>query len=323
MTYFTRWAVGLLLAGAVLMLGGCISVPFNRQEPLRYVELAGSGQPVVYMLRIDGVISSDSSREGLVNPVVAPSTVERVRMELERLETDHIRPAALLLRINSPGGTVTASDIIYHELSEYKRKTGVPVVALVLDMAASGGYYVAMASDSIVAHPTGVVGSVGVIVPAVNIFQLLDKFGIKDTSVTSGPFKSLYTPTKPVQPEHQKVIQALVDDMYRQFVGVVADGRKGRLKQPVEKLADGRVFSAREALRLGLVDKVGYFEDGLQEVRRLTGLSEFRLVTLERKPREDDTSTRYMRRDGASPMAGLLFSPASSMSPFYYLWWPN
>jgi protease-4 len=317
------WIGTLVLLAAT---AGCITIPLNQRRPIEYYEVAGEGAAFVYMLRIDGIITAESSVQGIITGDQIPGTVEQVRFQLDRLEADHTIPAALLVRINSPGGTVTASDIIYHELLTFKQRHKIPIVVLMMDIAASGGYYISMAGDTIVAHPTTTTGSLGVIVPAYNFSPLMEKWGVEDMSITSGPMKDLLSPTKPEKAEQRAVIQSVVNDLYQQFLTVVRNGRGDRLRGALETLADGRIYTANQAKAVGLIDRVGYFPEAVEELRRLTGLRQFRVVTLAARPDQGDVNI-YMQarepkaRPGALTAAlGLEQGP---FAPFWYLWLPR
>jgi protease-4 len=311
----------------LLIVAGCISIPFNQRKPIQYFELAGEGTPFVYLLRIDGIITAESSIQGVIRGDEIPGTVEQVRFQLDRLEADRALPAGLIVRINSPGGTVTASDIVYHELLSFKQRHKIPIVVLMMDVAASGGYYIAMSGDSVVAHPTTTTGSLGVIVPAYNVSQLLEKWGVQDMSVTSGPMKDLLSATKPERTEQRAIVQSVVNDLYQQFLAVVRNGRGDRLKGPLETLADGRIYTANQAKAVGLIDRVGYFQDSIEEMHRLTGLRQFRVVTLASQPDNSEVNI-YMgathkpqARPGSLTTAlGLEQAP---VAPFWYLWIPQ
>jgi protease-4 len=317
------------LAGVLfgtLALGGCINIPLNARKPLNYYDLAGQGDAIVYLMRIDGIITSETSVRGVITGESIPGTVEQVRFQLDRIEADGVPLRGLIVRINSPGGTVTASDIIHHELLAFKQRHRVPVVVLMMDVAASGGYYVAMAGDSLVAHPTTTTGSLGVIVPGLNVAALMEQYGLEDTSIASGPMKDLLSMTRPVRADHVAVVQSVVDDLHQRFIKVIQDGRGNRLKAPVRNLADGRIYTANQALAAGLVDKVGYFDEAVAEMRRLTGLHQFRIVTLSVEPEQGEANL-YMAqpnrtRAQGSPVAGLLGLEQGQMAPFYYLWIP-
>ena len=172
---------------------------------------------------------------------------------------------AVVLRINSPGGAVTASDIMYRDLLNFRRETGKPVVACMMDVAASGGYYLAMGCDRIYAHSTTVTGSIGVIMSLYNATGLLKMAGVKTEPIKSGPNKDIGNPGRPMTDEERAILQGMVNGFYQQFVDVVSKSRKEHLtREQVLALADGRVYTGVEAHKLGLVDEVGYLEDALK-----------------------------------------------------------
>src|SRR5262249_43032332 len=167
----------------------------------------------------------------------------------------------VVLRIDSPGGSVSASDTLYHEILSWKTEKKKPVVAFFNGLSTSGAYYLAMASDQIVAHPASVTGSIGVIMPGLSIEGLMDKYGVADQTLTSGPFKDTGSLFRDMRPDEKKQLQSVIDDLYGRFTEVVATGRPALDKAKIHSLADGRVYSAQQALAVGLVDRLGYLED--------------------------------------------------------------
>lgn len=177
---------------------------------------------------------------------------------------------AILLEINSPGGGVTDSDIIYNALINFKKsgRGGRKVIVLMGDLCASGGYYIASAADYIMAHPTTTLGSIGVIMPNVNAAGLAEKVGLKEEPIVSGKNKSMGGIFGDLTEEQRGILQEVVDTSYERFVGIVAKGRNLSVGQ-VKDFADGRVFSAERGKELGLVDGIGYYEDATQVVEKL------------------------------------------------------
>ena len=166
---------------------------------------------------------------------------------------EHLK--GILLVVDSPGGGVTASDRMYEELKHFKDTKKIPVVAVFEDVAASGGYYVAMASDHIMAHPTTITGSIGVISHFFDFSELMGKMGVQENTIKSlnwegkESFKDIGSPYRKMKPEERKLMQAMITEMWERFTTVVAEGRKGKLTlEEVRKLADGRVFSGGAAL---------------------------------------------------------------------------
>ena len=174
----------------------------------------------------------------------------------------------LLLDIDSPGGAVDPSDVLYRELRRFREETGKPVVARMNGVAASGAFYIAMGADKILAHPSCLTGSIGVIMQSWNGAGLLDRFGVELVTLTSGPNKDLLNPGKPVSAEHREILQGIVDDAYVSFVDAVATGRDLDAAR-VREIADGRIYTARQAQELGLVDAVGYQPELLDMLREV------------------------------------------------------
>ncbi len=175
---------------------------------------------------------------------------------------------AIVLRVNSPGGSVMGSDEIYHAL----KKSGKPVVVYMGELAASGGYYVSMAGERIFAHPNTLTGSIGVISEFTNIKGLYEKLGIQSTIVKSGENKDFGSPTTPFTEEDRKLWQAVIDETYEGFVKLIADNR-GMTVEEVKKLADGRVYTGQQALALKLIDELGYLQDAIDEAASRGGIS--------------------------------------------------
>lgn len=166
----------------------------------------------------------------------------------------------IILYVNSPGGGVYESDELYLKLKEYKEKTGCPIWTYMSSQACSGGYYISMATDKIYANRNTWTGSIGVIISSTNVKGLYDKLGIKEVDITSGTNKAMGSPGIEMTDEHRKILQSLVDEAYEQFAGIVAEGRKMDINK-VKPIADGRIYSAKQALDLGLVDKVDTYEN--------------------------------------------------------------
>lgn len=189
---------------------------------------------------------------------------------------------AVVLRINSPGGTVTAAELMHREIIEFKRRTGKPVVAVFMDVAASGGYYIACACDEIVAHQSTVTGSIGVIMQMFNVTSTMEKLGIAADAITSGPYKDAGSPLRQMKPNERDLFQAMVDDMYAQFVKVVDEGRPNLDEAAVRKLADGRVYSADQALAAGLIDRIGSLRDAVGVAKQRAGVDSVKLIAYRR-----------------------------------------
>lgn len=309
------------LAVSLLSLAGCSVVSIDltpRVRPLEESTLEGSGSGKVLLIDLSGVLAEEPIFTLESRPQVP--LLARIREELKKAEDDD-QVRAVVLRINSPGGTVTASDILYHEVMSFKARRKVPVVASILDVGASGGYYVALAADRIVAHPTTVTGSIGVLMLTVNASGLLEKIGVSASYVKSGEFKDMGSPFRGIRPEERALFQDLIDRFYGRFVELVARSRKMD-EARVRAFADGRIYTAGEALSLGLIDQIGYLEEAIAGARAAAGLAEAKVVTYHR-PRQY-RATIYSAADPPTPTATLpdLARLVTSGPKFLYLWWP-
>jgi protease IV len=271
--------VRLCLVAAIAFQAGCITVNLIEPSgPVKEVQLSGTGADKVLLLDLSGVISAQD-REGIIPQ---PNMLATFKEELTRaLKDDKIK--AVVVRINSPGGTVTASDIMYHELREFKAKKKVPVIVSMMDVAASGGYYLAMAGDSILVHPSTVTGSIGVIMLTVNARGLLEKVGVEANAITSGPRKDMGSPFRVMTPEERGIFQAVIDSFYYRFLTVVQEGRPNLSAEQIKKLADGRIYSGDQAKAAGLIDEIGYLDDAIEMAKKKASLTEARVVTYGRR----------------------------------------
>jgi len=188
---------------------------------------------------------------------------------------------AVVLRIESPGGTIGASQEIYEEVKKI-RESGKIIVASMGNVAASGGYYVACGADKIVANPGTITGSIGVIAEFFNISELVDKFGLKFEIVKSGKFKDSGSPYRTLTTEERKYFQELIDDSFQQFVEVVHKER-GIDKEKLLKIADGRIFTGQQAKELNLVDELGSYEDAISLTIKMAGISEDAKIIREKR----------------------------------------
>ncbi|MDH5306473.1 MAG: signal peptide peptidase SppA, partial [Myxococcales bacterium] len=289
-------------------------------KPLVEKVVYGETGPKILMLQVEGMIREGSGARSMLG-FAEEGMLARLREELDRArEDDEIR--AILLRINSPGGTVTASDILYHEILRFKREQKIPVIAQLMGVAASGGYYVAMAADEIVAHPTTVTGSIGVIWANVNIAGLMEKFGIEDQTIRTGPFKDAGSMLRPMRPEERAQLQSVLNDMFNRFKEVVGRGRRELSSKQIDELADGRIFSAKQALENGLVDAVGSLEDAVERAQTRAGIGKSRVVTYHRP---DEYRQNLYTRMPPVEIALRLPSPWPEIRgpAFLYLWSPG
>src|SRR5262249_55063967 len=224
----------------------------------------------VAIIDVEGLILNAKTGGLLTGDSDNPVSLFRERLHAA---ADDGRVKAVVLRINSPGGGGTASDILYRELLHFRKETGKPVVACMMDVAASGGYYVAMGSDVVYAHPTTVTGSIGVIMSLYDASGLFAKLGVASNPIKSGPNKDIGNPARPMSDGERAILQGMIDQFYGEFVKVVARGR-GLSEERVRALADGRIYTGMEAQELGLVDHVGYLEDAIAVAKSMAGISD-------------------------------------------------
>jgi protease-4 len=267
-------------------------------------------------------VISDQPDEGLLR--TQPSMVQEVVAQLRRAAQDP-QIKALLLKINSPGGTVTASDIIYHELVAFKKQTNAKVVVSMMDVTASGGYYVCLPAEWIMAHPTTLTGSVGVIFARPGVSGFMEKAGLRMEVSTSGKLKDMGSPFRPPTEEEQAIFKELTNGLADRFLNLVVQHRKVSPQQR-EQISTARVFLADDAKELGLVDQIGYLNDAIAKARELAGLPPHaRVIAYRRQVSEDDNiynpAVRY-RNGGGNALVPPVLKPLSGSSEagFYYLW---
>jgi protease-4 len=277
---YLKWSIYLLC----IILAGCayIKIPvYPSLQPFEETVLDGKGEKKILLVDIAGVISEKKESTGL-GLAQKSSLIDRIKEELQKAEDDNAIVGAII-RINSPGGSVTATDIIHHELTAYKKESKVRMLACLTGVATSGAYYIASAADEIIAHPTAITGGIGVIAMKFTVEKLLSKIGIEDETIKSGDKKDLWTPFRPSTPEETKIMQEIIDAFHERFVHVVYEGRKRQLtKEEIERLADGRIFTAAQALDAKLIDRVGYLDEALEEMKASLKLKDARLVTYHR-----------------------------------------
>lgn len=194
---------------------------------------------------------------------------ESIVRQLKRYAEDDNVPA-IVLRIDSPGGVAAASQEIYEQIKAVRRE-GKKVVVSMGGLAASAGYYVACAADSIIANPASLTGSIGVQMLFPSTEELFKKIGVEFRVVKSGSYKDIGSPHRPMTEEEKRLLQEVIDDTYHQFVDVIVEER-GLAREKVLSLADGRIFSGRQALELGLVDRLGSYEDAIATAARMGGI---------------------------------------------------
>jgi protease-4 len=321
----------IIVACALLLFaGGCGFPSFlitpvqntSKLEEQTVKEGSGWSQPKIAMIEVEGMLIN-ARAGGFLQP--GENKLSLFTQQLERAEKDEA-VKAVVLRINSPGGTVTCTDTMYQDLVKFRQKTHKPVIASTQEICASGGYYVACGSDQIVAHPTSVVGSIGVIFETFDASEGLDKLGIKSEAIKSGPLKDMGSPFRPLDSDARAVMQGMVNEYYARFLSVVKDNRKQLAESDHVKLAtDGRVFSGEQALKLGLVDRIGLLDDAIDLAKQMSKSPGAKVVMYKRP--YGYSGSIYAETSAPAPQSNVmtLQLPESAMflpSGFYYLWRP-
>ena len=294
MTSNQKWLLGIfvtfiILIGVVGLITALI-VGLGGEN----MTLSGGFGERVGIIEVEGVI--EDSRE----------TLRQIEM---MAEDDRVK--AVLVRVNSPGGAVAPSQEIHKALNELRTEHEKPVVVSMSTVAASGGYYISCSADSVLALPGTLTGSIGVILQFPDLQEIFRKVGIGMETIKSGPNKDIGSPFREMSERDRELLQEMVDDVYGQFVEAVVEGR-GLSEDSVRAVADGRIFSGRQALELGLIDRTGSYHDALAVAGRMCGLGDDPETTKAKKPKPSLfdvlTETAGSFSDPAGPL-GSLSSP--------------
>ena len=253
------------------------------------VAVVSTGANATYFQTGSQVVETFHSYSSSAQPKVAIVTISGTILggdgfasrQIDRIEEDE-NVRAIVLRIDSPGGTVSGSDELHHRISALAAEREIPVVVSMGSIAASGGYYIAMASggeeDVMFAEPATLTGSVGVLIPNYDFSQLLQRYDIADATVASGPLKQMLSPTKARTPEledrERQVLQSLVDEMFERFSSIVRTGRPKITDEQFAEIGTGRIFTAQQAKEVGLIDRIGFLDDAVARAVELTGLAD-------------------------------------------------
>lgn len=275
---------GVFIAGMALLVekANHLAVADNRIQRTAIQQSYFGNPDTIAVIRVDGVITSGKSDSSSTSSHDVSDIINNL------LDDDSISLKALIVAVDSPGGELTASDVMFHAINKVKQR-GIPVVVQMESMAASGGYYISSHADHIVANPTTLTGSIGVIITGINVREGMDKLGVRSQVFTSGSFKDMLSPMRDMRPDEAAYVQGMVDESYQRFVMLVSSGRKisvDRLRQ--SQAIDGRIISGKNALALGLVDSLGYWEDAVAKARELSGSPDASVVMYQRKPTFSD-----------------------------------
>jgi protease-4 len=269
--HFWRKALWLFAAG----LGGLMLIN------LLFPELDWSTDDRIALIRVEGVILDSQTTIG----------------ELKRF-SENPSVKAIVIRIDSPGGGVVPSQEIYDAVKRVRSKSNKAVIASMGSVAASGGYYIAAATDRIVANPGTLTGSIGVIMETANVEGLLQKIGVEGVVIKSGKYKDVGSPLRKMSADERSLMQAVMDDVHKQFIEAVAEGRSLELRA-AQALADGRIFTGRQAKEAKLVDELGDLEDAIQLAAEVVGI--------EGEPKVVEPRRRFSLREILDSKLSMLF----------------
>ena len=324
-----RYAMFLAWLGVSILASGCISVDLQSlvNPELKEKVLDAQGRWTkhkVLIVDISGEIASGTQHH---LSFLTDSSPEKVKAILKKAEEDS-GIKAIVLRIDSPGGEVTATDMIYHELIDFKRRTGIPVVASIMGLGCSGAYYVACAADKVYAHPTSITGSIGIIARFPKLAELANKIGYQEEIFTTGKLKAMGHPLRQMTPEVRQVLQSAIDDLFDRFLSVLMSSRKAYKKRDdAKKIADGQIFTAYQALDLGLIDEVAYISDVIKKTKQSLGISEVKIITYSGGSNQDLNIYSKILSHNRTPINVVNFDLSPLVSRFrpgfYYLWLPN
>jgi len=315
---------GLLFLGFMMVVGllftlGAIGLVANavetgsKQVTEEHHSLSKSGTDKIAIITVEGAILDG---DGFVK-----KQIDHVR------DDPHVR--AIVLRVNSPGGTMTASDYLYHHLQKLAEDRKLPIVVSMGGLAASGGYYVSMAvgseKDAIFAEPTTWTGSIGVIIPHYNVAGLMKSWEIEEDSIKSGPLKQMGTPTRPMTDEERKIFENLVNDSFTRFKDVVKSGRPALAADPalLDRVATGQVFTTDEALANGLVDKQGFIEEAIERAIVLAKLRRDKVQAVKYKKPSSLFAAPFMADSRKAPDLSALLDLASPRAYYLCTWLPS
>lgn len=316
-----------LLSGG--LLAGCGTPSFlitpvantSKLEEVTVAEGRGWSPPKVAIIEVEGVLAN-ARTGGFLQPT--ENSLSLFTQQLARAAADD-SVKAVILRINSPGGTVTAADTMYQMVREFREKTHKPVVASTQDIAASGAYYIACGADKIVAGPTSIIGSIGVIFRTFDVADGMAKLGIRSEAIKSAPLKDMASPFHHMSDEERAIMQGLIDEYYHRFIQVVKTSRPIKDEQTLKLVTDGRVFSGTRAVELGLADQTGLLPDALALAQSLANCSNADIIMYKRP--YGYRGSIYAGEPAEPPQAGSLrlelpIAQLSLPPGFYYLWQP-
>ncbi|MBU8901206.1 MAG: signal peptide peptidase SppA [Victivallales bacterium] len=278
-------AFGAVAIFAALIAGALTSIKETEKDQFesykrKFISGDKASKNTILVVPVNGVIVAGENPSPFASSM---ASAEKICQYLKMAKKDN-SVKAVIVQINSPGGEVVASDEIHHAVMQV-RKSGKPVVAVIGTMGASGGYYIACASDKIIAHRLSITGSIGVIIQNFKYYDLLKKIGVKSDTYTSCKYKDILSGARPEKIGERAIIQGHIDKVYKAFIQIVADGRPQLSYKGLENsiITDGRIFLGSEALKLKLIDKLGFFDDAVETAAKLSKLKDYRVVAYKKK----------------------------------------
>lgn len=316
-----RWLVVLLFLGGGLFLmlsmvgalvSGISASSADSHIDERYHSLSKTATNKIAIITVEGTIMSG---EGFV------------KKQIDHVLADK-NVKGIVLRVDSPGGTVTGSDYLYHHLVKLRKEKKIPIVVSMGGICASGGYYLSMAvgdePDTIYAEPTSWTGSIGVVIPHYDVSGLAKRFDVREDSIKSHELKQMGSPLKEMTAEEKKIFQSLVDDSFARFKKIVQSGRKKFREHPeqLDAVATGQVFTTNQALESGLVDKEGFIEDAIQRAIDLAGLNKDRVKAVKFKQPFSlfDGLLATSRSSTREPSLAALMEMATPRAWYVFAW---
>lgn len=286
-----------------------MGLPYNNHGP---------NAAAVAIIDVDGLLLNNDAT-GLGSWGENPVSMFRER--LDAIEGDP-RVCAVIVRINTPGGSVTATDIMWRDLKAFKQRTCLPVVGCLMDVAAGGGYYLATGTDTIIAHPTTVTGGIGCILNVYNLQDLMAQFNILGVPIKAGSNIDLGSPIKELSDEKRKLLQDMADEFHGRFRDVVLKGRPN-VDGDQASTFDGRIFTARQAQELQLIDRIGYVDDAVEIAQSMAGVQCANVVFYRR--RDDPALSQYSITPNVPLQKGIIpinvpGLDRSKLPTFLYLW---
>ena len=313
----------------VSLISGCVAVDLKSLINPQLEEQTIGGRSrwtknKILVVDISGPIASEPHSNLFFLTRCSPENVKAILNKAER--DSGIK--AIILRIDSPGGEVTATDMIYHELMEFKQRTGIPLVASIMGLGCSGAFYIACAADKIYAHPTSITGSIGIIARFPKLTGLASKIGYEEEILTTGDLKAMGHPLEKITPEGRQILQHSIDELFDRFLSVVMSARtEYNTREKTKAISDGRIFTAYQALDLKLIDEINYLSDVVEKTKLSLGLNQAKVVTYNTFSGQDLNIYSKSLAHNSAP-TNIINVNFASLIPrdragFYYIWIPD